>query len=107
MQAILRFPDCVDTSNVKKYSYAAANGGRCPTGQKRMPSLRFSVRYDTRKAIPKGWSGVPPFKLACGEVRCLELNVTSQSGRTDIAGRSVKDIVSMVTSSTAGTKMRL
>ncbi|KAF2013473.1 hypothetical protein BU24DRAFT_434508 [Aaosphaeria arxii CBS 175.79] len=43
MQAILRFPDCVDPNNIKKYSYAAANGGRCPTGMKRMPSLRFSM----------------------------------------------------------------
>lgn len=68
MQAILRFPDCVDTNDITKYTYAAANGGKCPSGMKRMPSLRFSARYDTRKAIPQGWKGVPPFKLACGEV---------------------------------------
>jgi len=68
MQVILRFPDCVKPDKLTDYTYAAANGGRCPAGMKRMPSLRFSIRYDTRRAIPRGWSGVPPFKLACGEV---------------------------------------
>ncbi|EPE25357.1 hypothetical protein GLAREA_01269 [Glarea lozoyensis ATCC 20868] len=68
MQAILRFPDCVNPSDVKKYAYAAANGGKCPSGMKRMPSLRFSIRYDTKKAIPGGWTGIPPFKLACGAI---------------------------------------
>lgn len=68
IQAILRFPDCVNTADIKKYAYAAANGGRCPSGMKRMPQLRFSIRYDVRKLIPQGWSGVPPLKLACGEV---------------------------------------
>ncbi|KAK3386883.1 hypothetical protein B0H63DRAFT_493472 [Podospora didyma] len=46
IQAILRFPDCVNVDNIKKYSYAAANGGRCPSDMKRMPQLRFSIRYD-------------------------------------------------------------
>ncbi|KAJ4409432.1 hypothetical protein N0V85_004101 [Neurospora sp. IMI 360204] len=67
LQAILRFPDCVNPDKVEEYAYAAQNGGRCPGKMKRMPSLRFSVRYDTRRAIPGGWKGVPPFKLACGE----------------------------------------
>ncbi|KAK3377425.1 hypothetical protein B0H63DRAFT_398397 [Podospora didyma] len=43
MQAILRFPDCVNPDNIKDYTYAAANGGRCPGNMKRMPSLRFSI----------------------------------------------------------------
>ncbi|KAK3398353.1 hypothetical protein B0T20DRAFT_479119 [Sordaria brevicollis] len=68
MQAILRFPDCVNPDKVEEYAYASQNGGRCPRKMKRMPSLRFSVRYDTRRAIPQGWKGVPPFKLACGEI---------------------------------------
>ncbi|KAH7631087.1 hypothetical protein B0T09DRAFT_382974 [Sordaria sp. MPI-SDFR-AT-0083] len=68
MQAILRFPDCVNPDKVEEYAYASQNGGRCPGKMKRMPSLRFSVRYDTRRAIPGGWKGVPPFKLACGEI---------------------------------------
>ncbi|KAG9230199.1 hypothetical protein BJ875DRAFT_546372 [Amylocarpus encephaloides] len=66
MQVILRFPDCVNPADVSKYAYAGSRG--CPSGMKRIPSLRFSVRYDTRKAIPGGWKGVPPFKLACGEM---------------------------------------
>lgn len=68
MQAILRFPNCVDLKDVTKYAYTQANGGKCPTGMKRMPALRFSVRYNTRGAIPQGWKGVPPFRLACGEI---------------------------------------
>lgn len=68
LQVILRFPDCVDPAKVTDYAYAAANGGRCPGKMKRIPSLRFSVRYDTRRAIPGGWKGTPPIKLACGEL---------------------------------------
>ncbi|KAK3321287.1 hypothetical protein B0T19DRAFT_451048 [Cercophora scortea] len=68
IQAILRFPDCVDTADIRRYSYSAANGGKCPAGSKRMPQLRFSMRYDVRKHIPEGWSGPPPLKLACGEI---------------------------------------
>ncbi|KAH8680091.1 hypothetical protein BGZ60DRAFT_554669 [Tricladium varicosporioides] len=43
MQAILRFPDCVDPVQITNYTYAAAHGGRCPSNMKRMPSLRFSI----------------------------------------------------------------
>ncbi len=68
IQAILRFPDCVNEADIKDYTYAAANGGRCPASMKRMPQLRFSVRYDVRRILPDGWSGPPPLKLACGEV---------------------------------------
>lgn len=68
MQVILRFPDCVDPDKLTDYTYAAAHGGRCPGAMKRMPSLRFSIRYDTRRAVPQGWKGVPPFQLACGEL---------------------------------------
>lgn len=68
IQAILAFPDCVNPTNIQTYTYAAANGGRCPSGMKRIPQLRFSVRYDVRKLIPNGWKGVPPLKLACGEI---------------------------------------
>jgi hypothetical protein len=69
MQAILAFPDCVNPNKLTEYTYAASSpGGRCPAGMKRLPRLRFSVRYNTRAAVPQGWRGVPPFKLACGEV---------------------------------------
>jgi len=68
LQAILRFPDCVNPDKITEYTYAAAHGGKCPANMKRMPSLRFSVRYNTRGAIPGGWKGKAPIKLACGEV---------------------------------------
>ncbi|GAB1315371.1 Short-chain dehydrogenase [Madurella fahalii] len=68
IQVILRFPDCVNTADIKDYTYAAANGGRCPSNMKRIPQLRFSVRYNVRSLIPQGWRGTPPLKLACGEV---------------------------------------
>ncbi|KAK4210151.1 hypothetical protein QBC37DRAFT_293046 [Rhypophila decipiens] len=69
LQAILRFPDCVNPNKLTEYTYAAASpGGRCPANMKRVPSLRFSVRYNTRGVIKNGWKGVPPIKLACGEI---------------------------------------
>jgi hypothetical protein len=68
MQTILRFPNCVNPNDVTKYAYTQENGGKCPNRMRRMPALRFSMRYDTKKAIPQGWNGIPPFKLACGEV---------------------------------------
>ncbi|KEZ40795.1 hypothetical protein SAPIO_CDS8031 [Scedosporium apiospermum] len=68
IQAILRFPDCVNPSDITEYGYAAASGGNCPAPMKRMPQLRFSIRYDVRSLIPQGWNGPPPLKLACGEV---------------------------------------
>jgi hypothetical protein len=37
---------------------------------KSMPQLRFSVRYDLRKALPQGWKGTAPIKLACGSAYC-------------------------------------
>ncbi|KAE9364143.1 hypothetical protein N431DRAFT_496730 [Stipitochalara longipes BDJ] len=55
MQVILRFPDCVDLDHLTNHTYAALHGGSCPTNMKRMPSLRFSIRYDTRKALGDGY----------------------------------------------------
>ncbi|KAK0723277.1 hypothetical protein B0T26DRAFT_740267 [Lasiosphaeria miniovina] len=52
--------------DIKKHAYAAVNGGCCLADMKRMPQLRFSIRYDVRKLIPEGWTGPPPLKLACG-----------------------------------------
>jgi len=68
MQVILRFPDCVDPVDIKSYAYSKAHGNRCPGGMKRIPALRFSVRYNLRKIIPQGWKGTAPLKLACGKV---------------------------------------
>lgn len=68
IQVILRFPDCVDPADIRDYAYAAAHGGRCPAPMRRIPQLRFSVRYNVRSLIPQGWRGPPPLKLACGEI---------------------------------------
>jgi hypothetical protein len=40
--------------------------GSCPSGMKSMPQLRFSIRYDLRSVLPKGWTGVAPLQLASG-----------------------------------------
>ncbi|KAK4222212.1 hypothetical protein QBC38DRAFT_519569 [Podospora fimiseda] len=68
IQTILRFPDCVQPTNIKNYAYSANNGNRCPSNMKRIPQLRFSVRYNVRSLIPQGWNGTPPLKLACGNI---------------------------------------
>lgn len=68
IQVILRFPDCVDPTDLKNYAYSKAHGNRCPPNMKRVPALRFSVRYNVRGLIPQGWRGRPPLKLACGEI---------------------------------------
>ncbi|KAK0725848.1 hypothetical protein B0H67DRAFT_571721 [Lasiosphaeris hirsuta] len=108
IQAILRFPDCVDPSDIKKYGYAAANGGRCAPGMKRMPQLRFSIRYDVRSIIPEGWTGVPPLKLACGDVSipAPDLEVVISLCRANESRRLVRGLASMGISSTAGLMMR-
>ncbi|GKT44358.1 uncharacterized protein ColSpa_04539 [Colletotrichum spaethianum] len=69
LQQLLYFPQCVNTETLET-GYKDRRGGSCPTGMKSMPQLRFSVRYDVRKVLPKGWSGTAPFKLACGPAWC-------------------------------------
>ncbi|TDZ41351.1 hypothetical protein CTRI78_v009740 [Colletotrichum trifolii] len=69
LQAVLWFPDCVDATTLK--SAYSDRGGACAAGMKRMPQLRFSIRYDTKKAVPGGWEGEPPLELACGASHCL------------------------------------
>ncbi|KAF4554917.1 Hypothetical protein D9617_3g019860 [Elsinoe fawcettii] len=69
MQSLLYFPDCVDTATLKS-TYSRGNGGNCPSGYKRIPQLRFSARYDLKKAIPGGWNGPPPLEFACGSSYC-------------------------------------
>lgn len=52
-----------------EYGYKAGRPGNykaCPSGMQAMPQLRFSIRYDLRKALPNGWSGTAPIKLASG-----------------------------------------
>jgi hypothetical protein len=69
LQQLLYFPQCVNPTTLKT-AYKDRRGGACPAGMKSMPQLRFSVRYDLRKALPKGWSGTAPVKLACGAAWC-------------------------------------
>ncbi|CZR67003.1 related to short-chain dehydrogenase/reductase [Phialocephala subalpina] len=77
LQTLLLFHDCVNEETLESaYSgtqnwnstYKASN--RCPEGMKRMPQLRFSIRYDLRTILPGGWSGTAPFELACGPSYC-------------------------------------
>ncbi|KAJ3944801.1 uncharacterized protein N0V96_004815 [Colletotrichum fioriniae] len=71
LQAVLWFPDCVDETTLQS-AYSDKKSGACAGGMKRMPQLRFSIRYDTKKAIPEGWKGGdPPIELACGGSRCF------------------------------------
>ncbi|OBR12811.1 Secreted protein [Colletotrichum higginsianum IMI 349063] len=69
LQQLLYFPQCVNTETLET-AYKDRRGGSCPSGMKSMPQLRFSIRYDLRKVLPKGWSGTAPFKLACGPAWC-------------------------------------
>jgi hypothetical protein len=69
LQQLLYFPQCVNPTSLET-GYKDRRGGKCPAGMKSMPQLRFSIRYDLRKALPKGWSGTAPVKLACGPAWC-------------------------------------
>ncbi|KAM0323914.1 hypothetical protein ACHAQA_008495 [Verticillium albo-atrum] len=71
LQAVLWFPDCINPEDNSQTAYSKANSGACPTGMVSFPQLRFSIRYDTRKAIPSGWEGAPPIELACGGSQCF------------------------------------
>lgn len=72
MQQLLYFPQCVNPDSLetayKSREYGTNNW--CPEGMKSMPQLRFSIRWDLRKALPDGWSGTAPFKLSCGPAWC-------------------------------------
>ncbi|PSN61112.1 hypothetical protein BS50DRAFT_578526 [Corynespora cassiicola Philippines] len=72
LQQLLYFPNCVNEETLET-AYKAGRPGNykaCPDGMKGMPQLRFSIRYDLRKALPDGWSGTAPLQLACGNAYC-------------------------------------
>ncbi|KAH8730283.1 hypothetical protein GQ44DRAFT_723719 [Phaeosphaeriaceae sp. PMI808] len=69
LQQLLYFPQCVNPTTLET-GYKNKRGGTCPAGMKAMPQLRFSIRYDLRKALPNGWAGTAPVKLACGPAWC-------------------------------------
>jgi hypothetical protein len=68
MQQLLYFPQCVNEKTLETGYKDRAHGtaNYCPQGMKSMPQLRFSIRYDLRNAVPNGWSGTAPVKLASG-----------------------------------------
>lgn len=68
LQTLLYFPQCVNTDTLE-YAYKEGRPGayyECPSGMQAIPQLRFSIRYDLRDALPNGWSGEAPLKLASG-----------------------------------------
>ena len=72
LQQLLYFPNCVNEATLET-AYKRGRPGayyECPAGMRSMPQLRFSIRYDLRKALPNGWSGTAPIKLACGNAYC-------------------------------------
>lgn len=68
LQQLLFFPQCVNEQTLETAYKSRDNAtpNRCPQGMKSMPQLRFSIRYDLRKALPNGWSGTAPVKLSSG-----------------------------------------
>ncbi|TDZ54010.1 hypothetical protein CTRI78_v006604 [Colletotrichum trifolii] len=77
LQTIVLFHDCVNEqtlestySGVHHWTKTSRPENRCPPGMKRMPQLRFSIRYDLRKVLPDGWKGPAPLELACGSSYC-------------------------------------
>jgi hypothetical protein len=72
LQTLLYFPQCVNLGTLetayKSRTYGTSNW--CPSGYNTMSQLRFSIRYDLRKALSNGWSGTAPLKLACGNGFC-------------------------------------
>lgn len=77
LQSLLFFPNCVNEETLE-YAYSGTQNwnstfrpdNRCPEGMKRMPQLKFSIRYDLRSVLPDGWEGTPPLELACGSSFC-------------------------------------
>lgn len=77
LQTLLLFHDCVNEetlestySGTQHWTETSKPENRCPIGMKRMPQLRFSIRYDLRTALPDGWEGPAPLELACGSSYC-------------------------------------
>ncbi|KAK7415428.1 hypothetical protein QQX98_005879 [Neonectria punicea] len=77
LQTLLLFHDCVNEQTLESAYSGTHNwngdfkpANRCPSGMKRIPQLRFSIRYDLRTILPEGWSGEAPFELACGSSYC-------------------------------------
>jgi hypothetical protein len=89
VQQLLFFPQCVNTETLET-AYADRT---CPEGMKRMPQLRFSIRWDARKNLPNGWNGEAPMKLACGPAWCSHgdfINGWTKEAATDMLKTTVE-----------------
>lgn len=72
-RAIMYFPDCVNNETLT-YAYSGRHNlndtwwpdNRCPPNMYRIPSVKFSIRYDLRSILSDGWEGEPPLELASG-----------------------------------------
>jgi len=112
LQQLLFFPQCVDTTTLKTGYKDKANStpNKCPASMKSMPQLRFSIRYDLRKVLPKGWSGTAPVKLACGAAWCTHGDFingwTEEAAKNMVATTSEKQHFAAVTGSTAASKCK-
>ncbi|KAJ4010946.1 hypothetical protein NW752_007515 [Fusarium irregulare] len=78
LQNILLFHDCVNEktldstySGTHHWTKTFRPKNRCPAGMKRMPQLRFSIRYDLRDIFSDGWDGPAPLELSCGSSFCM------------------------------------
>ncbi|RSL56826.1 hypothetical protein CEP53_006663 [Fusarium sp. AF-6] len=77
LQTLLLFHDCVNEemlesaySGTHHWTETFKPTNRCLAGMKRMPQLRFSIRYDLRDILPDGWDGPAPLELSCGSSFC-------------------------------------
>jgi hypothetical protein len=89
-QQLLYFRQCVDTETLET-AYADRT---CPEGYKRMPRLRFSIRWDMRENLPDGWSGEAPIKHACGTAWSSHgdfINGWTEEAATDILKSTVQN----------------
>jgi len=72
LQTLLYFHDCVNPITLKSSYSGRAFGtaNQCPRDMKRMPRLRFSIRYNFSRALPGGWTDKAPLTLSCGSSYC-------------------------------------
>ena len=97
LQQLLYFPNCVNTETLET-GYKDGRPGayyECPDGMQAIPQLRFSIRYDLREALPEGWSGDAPLRLACGNAYCSHGDFmngwTADAGQQLIEATTEKD----------------
>ncbi|TVY69019.1 hypothetical protein LSUE1_G004800 [Lachnellula suecica] len=87
LQTLLYFHDCVTEDTLESTYSSASNtaSNRCPSDMKRMPRLRFSIRYDLRKILPDGWSGTAPLEWLAKAATNM-LNATAKRDFQEVTG---------------------